>query len=228
MCNCKKYVSELIGTFLLVLLGCGSAVLSGGQIGWLGVSFAFGITLMACAYVFGGISGCHLNPAVTLALLLSKRFSSKDLVGYIASQLIGASLAGLVLFIIASGSPHIDASAGLALTGLADHSPTDSSFVSGILGEFIGTTTLLLVVLVATTKIVPAGFAPIAIGGTLSVLLMFLIPLTNASLNVARSFGVALFYGGWALYQLFWFAAAHIAAALAAVSINNFLKTENC
>ncbi|MDR2464387.1 MAG: aquaporin [Holosporales bacterium] len=226
MCVCKKYVAEFIGTFLLVFLGCGSAVFAGGQIGWLGVSLVFGITLMACAYIFGGISGCHLNPAVTGALLLSKRFPAKDFVGYIVSQMAGASLAGLVLYIIASGAPQIDVNAGLALNGLASHSPTGCSFCAGFLGEVVGTITLLLVILLATTKNVPEGFAPIAIGGALFVSLIFLIPLTNGSLNVARSFGVALFYGGWALSQLLWFAAAHIVAVVGAVYIGRFLNSE--
>jgi aquaporin Z len=225
MCECKKYAAELVGTFLLVLLGCGSAVLSGGQIGWLGVSLAFGVTLTACAYIFGGISGCHLNPAVTIGLCIAKRFPSKDIGGYMLFQIIGAMLAGLLLYIIASGAPHVDVSAGLALTGMGgEHSPTSCSFLSGFLGEMIGTFVLVLVILLATDKSVPEGFAPIAIGGTLAVLLMFLIPVTNASLNIARSLGVAIFHGGWALSQLLLFAGAQLIGAISAALLGRFFS----
>ncbi|MDR0631511.1 MAG: aquaporin [Holosporales bacterium] len=227
MCGCNKYAAELVGTFLLVFLGCGSAVLSGGQIGWLGVSLAFGVTLTACAYIFGGISGCHLNPAVTFGLCLAKRFPSKDVGGYVLFQMLGAMLAGLVLYVIASGAPHVDVSAGLALTGMGgEHSPTSCSFLSGFLGEAVGTFVLVLVILLATTKSVPEGFAPIAIGGTLAVLLMFLIPVTNASLNVARSFGVAIFHGGWALSQLLLFALAQFSGALVAALVGTFFSKD--
>ncbi|MDR1207955.1 MAG: aquaporin [Holosporales bacterium] len=227
MSGCKKYAAELVGTFLLVFLGCGSAVLSGGQIGWLGVSLAFGVTLTACAYIFGGISGCHLNPAVTFGLCLAKRFPSKDIGGYILFQLFGAILAGALLFVIASGAPHVNVSQGLALTGMGgEHSPTSCSFLAGFLGEMIGTFVLVLVILLATNKSVPEGFAPIAIGGTLAVLLMLLIPVTNASLNIARSFGVAIFHGGWALSQLLLFAIAQLIGATFAAILGSFFSKD--
>jgi aquaporin Z len=224
MCDCKKYAAEFIGTFLLVFIGCGSAVLSGGQIGWLGVSLAFGLTLMACAYTLGGISGCHLNPAVTTGLFLAKRFPAKYVGSYIMFQMLGATLAGLLLYIIASGAPQVDVSKGLALNGMgAVHSPTDCSFLAGMLGEAVGTFILIFVIILATGQSIPA--APIAIGGTLAVLLMLLIPVTNASLNIARSFGVAIFHGGWALSQLLLFAAAQFIGAVgAAVAGSCFSK----
>ncbi|MDR1907236.1 MAG: aquaporin [Holosporales bacterium] len=226
MCGCKKYAAELVGTFLLVFLGCTSAVLSGGQIGWLGVSLVFGLTLMASAYIFGGISGCHLNPAVTVGLCLAKRFPAKDVGGYIIFQLLGAIAAGCLLYVIAKGAPNVDVSAGLALNGMGEHSPTNCSVLAGFLGEVVGSFVLIFVILLATTKLVPDGFAPVVIGGTLSVLLMCLIPLTNGSLNVARSLGVAVFHGGWAITQLGLFLAAHFVGAVLAVLAGSFFTGE--
>ncbi|MDR1597443.1 MAG: aquaporin [Holosporales bacterium] len=227
MCGCKKYAAEFLGTFLLVFLGCSSAVFAGGQIGWLGVSLVFGLTLMSCAFIFGGISGCHLNPAVTVGLFLAKRFPAKDICGYVFAQLIGAVAAGLLLYVIAKGAPSVDVAAGLALNGLGEHSPTACSVLSGFLGEIVGTFVLIFVILLATTKLVPDGWAPVVIGSTLSVLLMCVIPLTNGSLNIARSLGVAVLHGGWAITQLGIFAAAHFIGAVLAALAGCFFTNEN-
>ncbi|MDR0625133.1 MAG: aquaporin [Holosporales bacterium] len=227
MCGCKKYAAEFLGTFLLVFLGCSSAVFSGGQIGWLGVSLVFGFTLMASASIFGGISGCHLNPAVTIGLLFAKRFPAKDVCGYVICQLLGAVAAGLLLYTMAKGAPNIDVSAGLALNGMGEHSPTACSVLSCFLGEVVGVFVLVFVILLATTKLVADGWAPLVIGSTLSVLLMCLIPVTNGSLNVARSLGVAVFYGGWAISQLGLFALAHLVGAVLAAIAGSFF-TGNC
>lgn len=215
----QKLFSECLGTFLLVTIGCGSAIFSGHQIGWLGVSLAFGLVLMACCYILGPISGCHLNPAVTLGLTVSKRCSWGDAGGYIVAQLVGAALAGWLLVTMAKGAPYITLPDGLALNGLCDLSPTKASCLAGGLGEFVGVFTLVLVVLLATTSSVAPGFAPLAIGGTLAMLLMVLIPLTNGSLNVARSFSVALFGGKAYLTQLLTFAGIHAVAAVIAALV---------
>lgn len=208
------YMSELIGTFLLVFIGCGSAVFAGAQIGWLGVSVAFGLTLMVLAYILGNISGCHLNPAVTLSLVLAKRFPYKESVPYIICQFIGAILAGAVLYFLGSGAPNVHVQAGLALTGFGEHSPTGCNMMTCFLAEMISTSILVLTVLLATSKSTASGFAGIAIGSVLLVLHLVNIPITNASLNLARSVGVAVFYGGWAVQQLWLFCAAHLVAVL--------------
>lgn len=223
----KSFLAECVGTFLLVFVGCGSAILSGHQIGWLGVSLAFGLVLMACCYVIGPVSGCHLNPAVTVGCALSKRCPWNQVGVDIAAQCIGAALAGWALVTIAKGVPYVTLPDGLALNGLCDLSPTKSSCFSGCLGEFFGVFTLVFVVLLATTKAVAPGFAPLAIGGTLAMLLMVLIPLTNGSLNVARSLSVALFAGSAYLKQLLLFAGVHLIAAVAASVVANVLCTKS-
>jgi aquaporin Z len=224
VCNCclKKHVAEFIGTFLLVFVGCGSAVFAGSNIGYLGVSLAFGLTLMVCAYIFGPISGCHINPAVTIGLTLANRFHAKDVICYVCFQLLGATVAGAVLYWIASDAPNLDVKNGLALTGMGVHSPGGYSVVAGFLAEVIGTFVLVFVILLATTKDVTAGFAPIIIGTTLTVLLLVFIPVTNGSFNIARSVGVALFHGGWALAQLLIFLGAHVIAAVCAAVASSF------
>lgn len=210
-------MAETIGTFLLVFLGCTSAVFSGGNIGWLGVSLSFGLTLMACAFIFGGISGCHLNPAVTLGLALARRFPGKDILAYVLCQLAGAALGGGLLYLLAQNCSHLDISDGLALTGMGQHSPTHCPLWVGFLAETVGTFVLVLVVLLATQY--AASLAPIAIGSILTVLLLGIIPITNGSLNIARSFGVALYHGGWALSQLPYFLGAQALAALLAALV---------
>ncbi|MDR3285657.1 MAG: aquaporin [Holosporales bacterium] len=210
----KKSMSEMVGTFLLVFIGCGCAVFSGGQVGWLGVSFAFGLALMVAAYALGPISGCHVNPAVTLALLFSGKTSLKDAIFYIIFQLLGATLAGGCLFLLAKGTSTIDVSVGLALNGYGDFSPTHLGVFPCFLAEFIATSILIFTVIMVTRPNVPAGSAPIALFGVLTTLLILTIPFTNASMNFARSFGVAIFHGKESLIQLWLFAASQASAAI--------------
>ncbi len=208
----KKYVAEFIGTFVLVLGGCGSAVLAasfpGLGIGFVGVSLAFGLTVLTMAYAIGHISGCHLNPAVSIGLWAGGRFPAKELLPYIISQVIGAIAAGGVLFIIASGKMGFDVSAGFASNGYGDHSPDGYSLISAFVTEVVLTFIFLLIIMGSTDKRAPQGFAPIAIGLGLTLIHLISIPVTNTSVNPARSTGVAIYVGGWALLQLwlFWLA----------------------
>ena len=208
----KKYTAEVIGTFVLVLGGCGSAVLAasfpGLGIGFVGVSLAFGLTVLTMAYAIGHISGCHLNPAVSIGLWAGGRFPAKELFPYIISQLIGAIAAGGVLFIIASGKMGFDVSAGFASNGYDDHSPGGYSLISAFVVEVVLTFIFLFIIMGSTDKRAPQGFAPIAIGLGLTLIHLISIPVTNTSVNPARSTGVALYVGGWALLQLwlFWLA----------------------
>lgn len=224
--KCQRYCAELIGTFILVFIGCGSAVFAGSQIGTIGVSAAFGVTLMLLVYIFGNISGCHLNPAVTCGLVLSKRFPAEEAGSYICMQLIGAIIAGGLLFLLAHGAPQVNVAGGLALTGFAEHSPTGCSLLAGGVLEAVATGLLVLTVLMATSSTTPAGFAGLAIGGVLFVLHLVCIPVTNASLNIARSVGVAVFYGGWALCQLWVFLVAHAVGAVVAALIARRLSSK--
>jgi aquaporin Z len=208
----KKYVAELIGTFVLVFGGCGSAVLAasfpGFGIGFAGVALAFGLTVLTMAYAIGHISGCHLNPAISIGLWAGGRFPAKELLPYIISQLIGAIAAGGVLFIIASGKTGFDVSAGFASNGYGDHSPGGYSLLSALVIEIVLTFVFLFIIMGSTDKRAPKGFAPIAIGLGLTLIHLISIPVTNTSVNPARSTGVALYAGGWALTQLwlFWLA----------------------
>ena len=218
----KKYIAECIGTFWLVLGGCGSAVLAAGfpdvGIGLLGVSLAFGLTVLTMAYAIGHISGCHLNPAVSVGLWLGGRFPANQLPGYIAAQVIGGIIAGGVLFVIASGQAGFDVSAGFASNGYGEHSPGGYSLVAALVCEVVMTMMFILVILGATDKRAPAGFAPIAIGLCLTLIHLISIPVTNTSVNPARSTGVALFVGDWAVSQLWLFWVAPIVgAALGAI-----------
>jgi len=219
----KQYVAELIGTFWLVFGGCGSAVLAAAfpevGIGLLGVSFAFGLTVLTMAYTIGPISGCHLNPAVSVGLLVAGRFPANRLAPYIVAQVIGAILAGGVLYVIASGAPGFDVTAGFASNGYGDHSPGNYSLVAALVAEIVLTWIFLFVILGSTDERAPAGFAPIAIGLCLTLIHLISIPVTNTSVNPARSTGVALFAGGWAIEQLwlFWVAPI-IGGALGAVT----------
>jgi aquaporin Z len=223
----KKYVAEFVGTFLLVFIGCGSAAFAGGNIGYLGVSIAFGLTLMICAYVLGPISGCHLNPAVTLSVVFARKFPTKDALLYIIAQFLGATIAGLFLYWLVGSLPNSTVGDGVALTGMGEFSPGGYSVLAGLFAEFIGTFVLLFVILLATTKSVPSEFAPLVIGTTLTILLLLFIPVTNGSFNVARSFGVAVFHGGGALTQLLYFAGAHLLSVLAAVAAAGFFAKED-
>jgi len=220
----KRAVAEFIGTFWLVLGGCGSAVLAAAfpnvGIGLLGVSFAFGLTVLTMAFAIGHISGCHLNPAVSLGLVVGGRFKSSELVPYVIAQVAGAVLAAAVLYFIASGQAGFDlAASGLASNGYADHSPGKYSVAASFVTEVVMTFMFLIIILGATDDRAPKGFAPIAIGLGLTLIHLISIPVTNTSVNPARSTGPALIVGGWALQQLwlFWIAPL-IGAALAGVA----------
>ncbi|MDY0378572.1 MAG: aquaporin Z, partial [Desulfobacterales bacterium] len=208
----KKYAAEFFGTFWLVLGGCGSAVLAAAfpnvGIGLLGVSLAFGLTVLTMAYAIGHISGCHLNPAVSVGLWAGGRFSAKELMPYIFAQVLGAIAAGGVLYLIASGKAGFDLSAGFASNGYGAHSPGGYSLLAALVCEVVMTMMFLLVILGATDKRAPLGMAPVAIGLCLTLIHLISIPVTNTSVNPARSTGVALFAGDWAIAQLwlFWVA----------------------
>ena len=208
----KQYGAEFLGTFWLVLGGCGSAVLAaafpGVGIGLHGVSLAFGLTVLTMAFAIGHISGCHLNPAVSIGLWAGGRFPANQLLPYIEAQVLGGIAAGAVLYVIASGAPGFDVAKGFASNGYGEHSPGGYSLVAALVTEVVMTMFFLLVILGATDKRAPAGFAPIAIGLALTLIHLISIPVTNTSVNPARSTGVALFADGWALQQLwlFWVA----------------------
>ncbi len=208
----NRALAEFIGTFWLVLGGCGSAVLSAAfphvGIGLLGVAFAFGLTVLTMAYAIGHISGCHLNPAVSFGLVVGGRFKAADLPAYVIAQFLGACVAAAVLYLIASGKAGFDLSAGLANNGYAEHSPGGYSLVSGLVCEVVMTFMFLIIILGATDARAPQGFAPIAIGLGLTLIHLISIPVTNTSVNPARSTGPAIIVGGWALQQLwlFWVA----------------------
>lgn len=214
MGNLNKYGAEFLGTFWLVLGGCGSAVLAAGiagvGIGYLGVALAFGLTVVTGAYAFGHISGAHFNPAVTLGAWAAGRFPASQVVPYIAVQVVGGMAAGAVLYAIASGAPGFDAAAGFAANGFGEHSPQHYSMGAGLISEVVLTFVFLTVILNVTGGKAPAGFAPLAIGLTLTLIHLISIPVTNTSVNPARSTGVAVFQAGWALEQLwlFWVAPA--------------------
>ena len=214
----KKYIAELLGTFWLVLGGCGSAVLAAAfpevGIGLLGVSFAFGLTVLTMAYAIGHISGCHLNPAVSIGLWAGGRFETKELLPYIAAQVIGAVAAAGVLFVIASGQAGFDLAAGFASNGYGAHSPGGYTLMAALVCEVVMTAMFLLVIMGATDERAPAGMAPIAIGLCLTLIHLISIPVTNTSVNPARSTGVAVFVGGWAVEQLWLFWVAPIIGAV--------------
>jgi aquaporin Z len=216
----SKLGAEFIGTFWLVLGGCGSAVLAAGfpelGIGFVGVALAFGLTVVTMAYAIGHISGCHLNPAVSFGLWAGKRFKGNELLGYIVAQLLGAIVAALVLAIIASGKAGFSLSSGFAANGYADHSPGGYSLVAAFVCELVLTFMFLMVILGSTDKRAPQGFAPIAIGLALTLIHLISIPVTNTSVNPARSTSQALFVQGWALQQLWLFWIAPVLGAILA------------
>lgn len=215
----KRCVAEVIGTFWLVFGGCGSAVLAAAfpevGIGLLGVSFAFGLTVLTMAYAIGHISGCHLNPAVTLGLVSAKRHPAGELLPYWAAQVIGGCLGAAVLYFIASGKPGF-VLGGFASNGFGEHSPGQYSMAAALVTEFVLTSMFLMIILGATDKRAPTGFAPIAIGLGLTLIHLIGIPVTNLSVNPARSTGPAIFVGGWALQQLWLFWLAPLAGAVVA------------
>ena len=214
----KRYMAELVGTFWLVLGGCGSAVLAAGfvpgGIGRLGVSLAFGLTVVTMAYAVGHISGGHFNPAVSFGLWAGGRFAGRDLFPYILAQVLGAVLAGAVLYLIASGKAGFDVSAGFASNGYGDASPGHYSMSAALITEISMTALFLFIIMGATDSKAPQGFAPLAIGLALTLIHLISIPVTNTSVNPARSTGVALFAGGIYLQQLWLFWAAPIAGGI--------------
>ena len=227
----KKVAAEFLGTFWLVLGGCGAAVLAAGVpdvgIGYLGVSLAFGLTVVTMAYAVGAISGGHFNPAVSLGLWAGGRFELRDLWPYWASQIVGAIAACGVLATIASGKPGFSvAQSGFAANGYGLHSPGGYGLWAGILAEFVGTFFFVLVIMGATDARAPKGFAPLAIGLALTLIHLFTIPVTNTSVNPARSIGPAIFVGGWALQQLWMFIVVPLAGALAAGFVYRLLLDE--
>ncbi|MCF7486223.1 aquaporin Z [Vibrio sp. A2-1] len=220
----NKYIAEMFGTFWLVLGGCGSAVLAAAfpdvGIGLLGVSLAFGLTVLTMAFAIGHISGCHLNPAVTIGLWSGGRFDGKDVAPYIIAQVIGGIIAGGVLFVIASGQAGFDVvSSGFASNGYGEHSPGGYSLTAALVCEVVMTMVFLFVIMGATDSKAPAGFAPIAIGLCLTLIHLISIPVTNTSVNPARSTGVAVFVGDWAVSQLWLFWIAPIIGAVIGAAI---------
>jgi aquaporin Z len=228
----KQFGAEFLGTFWLVLGGCGSAVLAAAfpsvGIGLLGVSLAFGLTVLTMAYAIGHISGCHLNPAVSVGLWASGRFPANKLFLYIMAQVCGAIAAGAVLYIIASGTAGFDVSKGFAANGYGAHSPGGYSLLAAFVTEIVMTMFFLLIILGATDKRAPVGFAPLPIGLALTLIHLISIPVTNTSVNPARSTGVALFVGDWAIGQLwlFWLAPL-VGALLGAVAYRMIASEEN-
>ena len=227
----KKVVAESIGTFWLVLGGCGSAVLAGAfpelGIGFLGVSLAFGLTVLTMAYAIGHISGCHLNPAVSIGLWAGGRFPAKDLLPYIVAQVVGAVVAGGVLYLIASGKAGFDVSKGFGANGYGAHSIGNYSLMAGLITEVVMTALFLVVILGATDKRAPAGLAPVAIGLCLTLIHLISIPVTQTSVNPARSTGVAVYVGGWALEQLWLFWVAPIVGALLGAVTYRYISSED-
>ncbi|EJL6724491.1 TPA: aquaporin Z [Vibrio alginolyticus] len=229
----NKYLAEAFGTFWLVLGGCGSAVLAASfpevGIGLLGVSLAFGLTVLTMAFAIGHISGCHLNPAVTVGLWTGGRFETKDVAPYIISQVIGGLIAGGVLYVIASGQAGFDVvGSGFAANGYGEHSPGQYSMIAALVTEAVMTMMFLIVIMGATDKRAPQGFAPIAIGLCLTLIHLISIPVTNTSVNPARSTAVAVYVGEWAVSQLwlFWIAPI-VGGVLGAVIYKNLLGKES-
>ena len=224
----NRLVAEFIGTFWLVLGGCGSAVLAARfpevGIGLVGVSLAFGLTVLTMAYAIGHISGCHLNPAVSLGLVAGGRFPASELLPYVIAQVLGAVAASAVLYLIATGKPGFDVVAsGFAANGFAEHSPGGYSLTAALLAEVVMTFMFLLIILGSTDRRAPAGFAPLAIGLALTLIHLISIPVTNTSVNPARSTGPAIFVGGWAIEQLWLFWVAPIIGALLGGTVYRWL-----
>lgn len=227
MTNGQKWGAEFLGTFWLVLGGCGSAVLAAGianvGIGYLGVALAFGLTVVTGAYAFGHISGAHFNPAITIGVWAAGKFPSSQVVPYILFQVLGGLAAAAVLYVIASGAAGFDVTAGFASNGFGEHSPQHYSLQAGLVSEVVLSFMFITVILGVTSAKAPAGFAPLAIGLTLVLIHLISIPVTNTSVNPARSTGVALFQGGWAIQQLWAFWLAPIVGGALAGLTNRFL-----
>lgn len=227
----KKYAAEAIGTFWLTFAGCGSAVIAAAfpevGIGLLGVSLAFGLTVVTMAYSVGHISGCHLNPAVTVGLAAGGRFPGSQVVPYIVAQVVGGVVAAVVLYLIASGAPGFDLGKGFAANGYGAHSPGQYGFFAAFLTEFVMTMFFLFIIMGATYHKAPAGFAPLAIGLGLTLIHLVSIPVTNTSVNPARSTGPALFAGAWAIGQLWMFWVAPILGGAVGGFLYRWLSTED-
>jgi len=225
----NKLSAEFFGTFWLVLGGCGSAVLAaafpGVGIGLMGVSLAFGLTVLTMAYAVGGISGGHFNPAVTVGLATAGRFSWSEVPKYIAAQVLGGIAGALVLYLIASGKADFSTAGGFASNGYGEHSPGGYSMFAALIAEVVMTAFFLIIILGATGKNVPAGFAPIAIGLALTLIHLISIPVTNTSVNPARSTAVAIFVGGWAIQQLWLFWVAPIVGGVVGAVIHKSMLT---
>ncbi len=223
----KRLFGEFFGTFWLVFGGCGSAVLAAGYpqlgIGFVGVSLAFGLTVLTMAYTLGHVSGCHLNPAISIGAAVAKRFAWKDVPGYIAAQVVGGAVGAGVLFLIASGKAGFDVHAGFASNGYGMHSPDGYSLLACFVAEVVLTAFFLLIILGSTHESAPKGFAPIAIGLGLTLIHLISIPVTNTSVNPARSTAVAIFAGGWALSQLWLFWIAPIVGGIVGALIHSAL-----
>src|SRR5262245_7070662 len=217
----NRYLAELVGTFVLVVGGCGSAVIAGDKIGFLGIALAFGLSLLAMAYAIGPISGCHINPAVTIGALIAKRFDSKHVIPYIVAQVIGAVLGAAVVWVIAAGMPggYDPASRGLAANGYGAHSPGGYGVVAAFVAEVVLTFFLVFTAAAATDVKAPPGFGGIAIGLVLTLIHLGGIPITNTSVNPARSIGPAVLVGDWALSQLWLFIVAPIVGAAGAAAV---------
>lgn len=226
----KRAAAEFLGTFWLVLGGCGSAVLAAAfpnlGIGFVGVALAFGLTVLTMAFAIGHISGCHLNPAVSVGLWIGKRFSVRDLIPYIVAQVLGAIAGAGVLYVIASGKTGFDVSAGFASNGYGVHSPGGYTLVAALVCEVVMTFMFLIIILGSTDKRAPSGLAPVAIGLGLTLIHLISIPVTNTSVNPARSTGPAIFVGGWALAQLWLFWVAPIVGAALAGLVYSWLAAE--
>jgi aquaporin Z len=227
----KQYYAEFFGTFWLVLGGCGSAVLAAAfphvGIGLLGVAFAFGLTVLTMAYAIGHVSGCHLNPAVSIGLWAGGRFPANKLLPYIIAQCLGAIVAGGVLYLIVSGKSDFTTIGGFASNGYGEHSPGGYSLLAALVTEIVMTMMFLFIILSVTHKNAPSGFAGIAIGLSLTLIHLISIPVTNTSVNPARSLGVALYVGDWALGQLWLFWVAPIVGALLGAVIYRFINSED-
>ena len=225
----KRSVTELLGTFWLVLGGCGSAVIAASSplgIGMLGVALAFGLTVLTMAFAIGHISGCHLNPAVSVGLFVGGRFPARELPAYIIAQLLGGILAAALLYYIASGREGFDIAAGLASNGYGEHSPGKYSMAAGFVTELVMTAMFVIIILGATDKRAPPGLAPIAIGLALTLIHLISIPVTITSVNPARSTGPALMVGGWAIAQLWMFWVAPLIGAVVGGGIYRWLGKE--
>jgi aquaporin Z len=222
----NKYIAELVGTFVLVFGGVGSAVLAGSHIGFEGVAFAFGLSLLAMVYTIGPISGCHINPAVTCGVFLAKKIGSKDAIAYVIAQIIGAIIGAALILFIARGTPggYDPSVAGLGANGYGMHSPGQYSMAAAFIAEVILTMFLVLTVLGSTDIKAPVGFAGVAIGLVLTLIHLVGIPITNTSVNPARSIGPAIFVGGWAIEQLWLFIVAPLLGAVVAAGIYGVIK----